>query len=133
MRKPQRQHDHRRLPDIVASRLAGAMSGPGQPLTASQRALYLMQQIYELDAALSRKRQTALSVQDICDEWHAHSALIRQAHRRHARAWALELLRIVAVRHGIEGRVFDIPSAPLAMPGRPSPAGNDDHGGETFA
>ena len=92
-----------RPPDIAALR-PGAMSGAGRP-TQLHRALRLMQQIYELDAALSRRQTTAHSTQDICDVWHAHAAIIRQANRRGVRAWAVELLRIVAVRYGIDDRV----------------------------
>ncbi|TWI01724.1 hypothetical protein IP90_02284 [Luteimonas cucumeris] len=76
---------------------------PAASPAALAPALSLMQQLYDLDAALARKQRTALSIHDIYDEWHAHDAVIRQARRRRSRAWAAELLQTIAVRHGIGG------------------------------
>lgn len=95
-------------PDAVLAAWAGAAALGAKSRPGRENALELMQAIYDLDAILARVRRCGFREQDMYGVWNSYASVIRLAYRPRARNWAIDVLRIVAVRHGLDPLILGL-------------------------
>jgi hypothetical protein len=87
------------------------------PSDTSVQSIELMNRLHELDTALASCQRQAIAVEELRKVWELHCDGLDQVGGSNG-VWVEELLRKVAVRHGIFGLVNLGP--------RPAPIGSSD-------